>query len=103
MSSLSCLTRENGNTIPCEGGKNWETGKPDKSRKYRAEMRKQVNDGARWLGSSGKGSGLGVRRTALLLISLVKSLYLSETDERIELGGLEHIFHLQYSELGGQR
>lgn len=54
------------------------------------------------LGSSGKGSGLGVRRTALLLISSVKSLYLSESDERIELGGLECISHLQYLELSGQ-
>lgn len=54
------------------------------------------------LGSSGKGSGLGVRRTVLLLISSVKSLYLSESDERIELGGLERISHLQYLELSGQ-
>lgn len=54
------------------------------------------------LGSSGKGSGLGVRRTALFLISSVKSLYLSESDERIELSGLERIFHLQYLELSGQ-
>lgn len=102
MSSLSSSTRENGNTIPCEGGRNWETGKPDRSRKYRAEMRKQLDRWCQILGPSGKGSGLGVRRTALLLISSAKSLYLSESDERIEPRGLERIFHLQYLELSGQ-
>lgn len=34
MSSVSSLTRENGNTVPCEVGGNWELGKPDRSAKY---------------------------------------------------------------------
>lgn len=102
MSNVSSLTRKNRSTIPCEGGRSWQSGKPDWPRKYRATVKKQVSDGARWLGSNRKSSGLGVRRTALLLISLVKSLFLSETNERVKLDGLEYILHLQHSELSGQ-
>lgn len=39
MSSVSSLTRENGNTISCEGGRDWETGKPDRPGKYGAKIK----------------------------------------------------------------
>lgn len=40
ISSVSSLTRENGNTIPHEGGGDWETGKLDRPGKYRAKIKK---------------------------------------------------------------
>ena len=63
MSSVSHLTRENENPAPCEGGRNWETGKPGGPGKYRRKPKKQANDGASWLGSSGKSRALGIRST----------------------------------------
>lgn len=50
VSSVSHLTRENENSVPCEGGRNWETGKTGGPGKYRKNQRsRQMMVPAGWV------------------------------------------------------